>query len=221
MTWAPKSSSACGAGSATTAAGGGGMGSRGASDVCTGGGSIGGRCCGGGGPIDRYRWCCGGSNRCCGGSIVRCRGGGGPIDRCCGGSASIVRCRGGGGGIMPGRAGSVVIGRRGTWISTMSSIAAGPRADDDRLDRVTTRVQSKSHRPLRFGGVESGCVVPLDGDRLARCARIGARKLARVPIMRWGVVRSARVGGRGAPTEPFWTVWAVRSEGAVGTRTRD
>ena len=55
---------------------------------------------------------------------------------------------------------------------------------------------------------------------MARCARIGARKLARVPVMRWGVVRSARVGGRGAPTEPFWTVWAVRPEGEVGTRDR-
>ena len=80
--------------------------------------------------------------------------------------------------------------------------------------------QSHPYRPLRLRGVGSGSVVPLDGDRLARCARIGARKLACVPVMRWGVVRSARVGGRGAPTEPFWTVWAVRPEGEVGTRDR-
>ena len=60
--------------------------------------------------------------------------------------------------------------------------------------------------PTLFGGVGSGSVVPLDGDRLARCARIGAWKLARVPVMRWGIVRSARVGRCGAPTEPLGVV---------------
>ena len=36
--------------------------------------------------------------------------------------------------------------------------------------------------------------------------------------MRWGRVRSVRVVGREAPTEPLGGGWTVRPEGEVGTR---
>jgi hypothetical protein len=55
---------------------------------------------------------------------------------------------------------------------------------------------------VRFGDVGSGSVVPLDGDRLARWARIGARKLA--------AFRSCVLGGRrSVPSR-----WARRAGGA-------
>ena len=60
--------------------------------------------------------------------------------------------------------------------------------------------------------------MPLDGDRWARWARVGARRLVGVPVMRWGRVRSVRVVGAEAPTEAFGVICAVRPEGEVGTR---
>jgi hypothetical protein len=74
-------------------------------------------------------------------------------------------------------------------------------------------VQSNSYRPLRLSGSGGGSVVPLDGDRLARWARAGAERLGSVPVTRWGRVRSARVVGPEAPTEPLGAVCAVRPEG--------
>eukprot|EP00966_Prymnesium_polylepis_P052332 1211836-Prymnesium_polylepis.2 len=59
----------------------------------------------------------------------------------------------------------------------MASIHRGPRV-------------CHTYRPLRLGGVGSGPVVPLDDDRLVRCARIGARGTLRKlvvafrPVMR-------------------------------------
>ena len=78
--------------------------------------------------------------------------------------------------------------------------------------------QSNSYRPLRLSGVGSGSVVPLDGDRLARGARVAIAVCVGVRVMRWGRVRRGRALVREAPTEPFGAVWAVRPEGEVGTR---
>ena len=44
--------------------------------------------------------------------------------------------------------------------------------------------QRNSYRPLHLRGVGSGSAEPLDGDRLARWARIGAGRLGGVPVTR-------------------------------------
>ena len=78
--------------------------------------------------------------------------------------------------------------------------------------------ETKSYIPLRFSGAGSGSLEPLDGDRLARWARPGVAGLGSVPVMRWGRVRSVRVVGPQAPTEPSRAVRAVRPEGEGRTR---
>ena len=77
----------------------------------------------------------------------------------------------------------------------------------------TCTVQSNSLRPVRLSGAGSGSIEPLDGDWSARWARAGAERLGSVPVTRWGRVRSARVVGPEAPTEPMGVVCAVRPEG--------
>ena len=65
-------------------------------------------------------------------------------------------------------------------------------------------------RPLRLSGVGSGSAVSLDGDRWARWARAGARRLVGERVMRWGRDRFLRVVGSEAPTEAFGAFSAVR-----------
>ena len=67
-------------------------------------------------------------------------------------------------------------------------------------------VESNVLWPLRLHGLGGGSVEPLNHDRWARWARIGAQRLGSVPVTRRECVWSARAFEREVLVEHFWVV---------------
>ena len=103
-----------------------------------------------------------------------------------------------------------------TRTRTLSHAGPAARSAKPTRARPSPTAVAPSRRGGRFGSVGSESVVALDGDRFARCARIGigARKFAWRAFrsfMRWGVVRSARVHHMQMHSRGYWSRTPARS----------